>query len=499
MPAGNRKRARKHETCTVAGPFLRSRPGKRRVALLLVFALFAIAATALLNAGSLPLAVSHRFAGTAAARWIGTGVLALAISAMLAAYVLLFVPAMVRRPVRVVVVTMLLLLMTGISRWLLVSDQPRLLVCLPACFTAIVLAVAYKRRLALIFAAVQISLICLAAEEGSLLLAMTLAAGCAAAIFDLSDVRNRSKLIRAGVLSGGAFLVAAGAAGLVAGVDWVQTLRPMCWAGGSGVATGFLALGLLPFLERLFGVCTSVSLLELCDPNQPLLRRLALEAPGTYNHSLQIGTLSEAAAEAIGANGLLARVGSMFHDVGKLNKPHYFIENRSERESSHGQLSPAMSTLVIIAHAREGVEMAREYGLPTQLHEFIATHHGTTVVEYFYTEARREDPDISRDDFRYGGPKPKSKEAAVVMLADMVESAARTLSEPTPKRIGTLVAELVHKRREDGQLDECELTLAEVRQIESSLVKSLTGIYHGRIKYPSTRAEKDPNRSANAG
>jgi putative nucleotidyltransferase with HDIG domain len=360
-----------------------------------------------------------------------------------------------------------------------------------------VMAVAYQRRLALVITALAIVLICLAAG-GGIEMAIALTAGAAVAVYDLADVRNRSKLIRTGTLAGGTFLVSSMAAGLLAeNFSWMQMLVNGAWAGGSGLAAGFLTLGLLPFLERLFGVCTNVSLLELCDPNQPLLRRLALEAPGTYNHSLQIGAMAEAAAEAIGANGLLARVGSMFHDVGKINKPHYFIENKADRESRHGQLSPAMSTLVIIAHAREGLEMAREYGMPAQLHEFITSHHGTTVVEYFYTEAKRENPEVNRDEFRYHGPKPRSKEAAIVMISDMVESAARTLSDPTPKRIETLVAELVHKRLDDGQLDECELTLAEVRRIEISLVKSLTGIYHGRIKYP--KLERETGRPASAG
>ena len=495
MPAANRKRTRKPENGNHATPFFRAQPGKRHVPVLLVFALLAAASTVLVNLGDAP-AEGARFAG-GLGRWLGSGLLALAVSGMLAVYVLLFERQMARRPAHLVAAAALLGLMTGISRWLTVAGQQPMLVCLPAGFTAMVMAVAFQRRRALVFSGLQVALICLAAEA-SLPLALALAAGCVTAIFGLDDVRNRSKLIRTGVLAGGAFLMASAAAGMVEGQAWDRLVIQMCWAGGCGVATGFLTLGLLPFLERLFGFCTSVSLLELCDPNQPLLRRLALEAPGTYNHSLQIGALAEAAAEAIGANGLLARVGSMFHDIGKLNKPHYFIENRAENESRHGQLSPAMSTLVIIAHAREGVEMAREYGLPAQLHEFIESHHGTTVVWYFFKEAQRENPEVSRDDFRYNGPKPRSKEAAIVMLADMVESATRTLSEPTAKRIESQVAELVRSRLEDGQLDECELTLSEVRRIERSLAKTLTGIYHGRITYPPSE-QNDAGRAATAG
>jgi len=255
---------------------------------------------------------------------------------------------------------------------------------------------------------------------------------------------------------------------------------------------GFLMTGLLPFIERLFGVLTDLSLLEVGDVAHPLLQELVRRAPGTYNHSINVASIGEAAAEAIGARGLLVRVGAYFHDIGKMLKPAYFVENQGN-ENRHESLVPAMSTLIIIAHVKEGAELARQYKLPQPIVDLISEHHGTTLVEYFYrraTERRQADPDtgdVDEQTYRYPGPKPTSRESAVLMLSDAVESASRALTEPTPSRIASLVHELAMKRLLDGQFDECGLTLEELELIEQSLVKSLTAVYHGRVKYPDQR------------
>jgi putative nucleotidyltransferase with HDIG domain len=255
---------------------------------------------------------------------------------------------------------------------------------------------------------------------------------------------------------------------------------------------GFLMTGLLPFVERLFGVLTDLSLLEVGDVAHPLLQELVRRAPGTYNHSINVASIGEAAAEAIGARGLLVRVGAYFHDIGKMLKPAYFVENQGT-ENRHESLVPAMSTLIIIAHVKEGAELARQYKLPQPIVDLISEHHGTTLVEYFYrraTERQQADPDtgdVDEQTYRYPGPKPTSRESAVLMLSDAVESASRALTEPTPARIASLVHELAMKRLLDGQFDECGLTLEELELIEQSLVKSLTAVYHGRVKYPDQR------------
>jgi hypothetical protein len=256
------------------------------------------------------------------------------------------------------------------------------------------------------------------------------------------------------------------------------------------VIAGSLMTCLLPLVEKLFKVQTDLSLIELGDPAHPLLQELVRRAPGTYNHSITVASLAEAAAEAIGARALLVRVGAYFHDIGKMLKPGYFAENQGQGDNRHRSLVPAMSTLVIIAHVKDGADLARQSKVPEPIIDFIQQHHGTTLVEYFYrqaSESKKADPngsEVDESSFRYPGPKPQTKEAGILMLADAVESASRVLVEPTPARIGSLVEDISRKRLLDGQFDECGLTLEEVRQINDSLIKSLTAVYHGRVKYP---------------
>jgi putative nucleotidyltransferase with HDIG domain len=255
------------------------------------------------------------------------------------------------------------------------------------------------------------------------------------------------------------------------------------------VFAGVLMLGLLPFIESLFGVQTELSLLELGDVAHPLLQELVRRAPGTYNHSINVASIAEAAAESIGAKGLLVRVGAYFHDIGKMLKPGYFVENQGHDANRHESLVPAMSTLIIIAHIKDGADLARQHRLPKPIIDFIEQHHGTTLVEYFFRRAAEANggTEVDESNFRYPGPKPQTKEAAVLMLADAVEGACRTLVEPTPARIESLVHDIAMKRLLDGQFDACGLTLQELATIEDSLVKSLTAVYHGRVKYPDQR------------
>jgi putative nucleotidyltransferase with HDIG domain len=223
------------------------------------------------------------------------------------------------------------------------------------------------------------------------------------------------------------------------------------------------------------------------------LQELVRRAPGTYNHSINVASIAEAAAESIGAKGLLVRVGAYFHDIGKMLKPGYFVENQGNDANRHESLMPAMSTLIIIAHIKDGADLARQHHLPEPIIDFIEQHHGTTLVEYFYrranerSESNPDGAEVDESDFRYPGPKPQTKEAAVLMLADAVESASRALVEPSPARIEDLVQDIAMKRLLDGQFDDCGLTLKEVATINESLIKSVTAIYHGRIKYPEQR------------
>jgi hypothetical protein len=315
--------------------------------------------------------------------------------------------------------------------------------------------------------------------------------GVLAASFLLDDIRTRSKLIEVGGASALAMIFVTAAVGFVQ-MEPLRFIADNClYAGAAGLAAGFVVLGILPFIEKSFRITTSMTLLELADASQPLLRRLALEAPGTYNHSLQVATLAEAAAEAIKANSLLCRVGSYYHDVGKINKPDYFVENQLGGENRHLNLSPSLSLRIILAHVKDGVEMAREYNLPTSLLPIIQQHHGTTLVEYFYRQAVTQNdpesgPQLSDTEFRYPGPKPRSREAAIVMVCDAVESACRSMAEPTASRLEALVHKLCMDRLHDGQLDECDLSMRDLETIERTLSKTLLGIYHGRVAYPST-------------
>jgi hypothetical protein len=258
------------------------------------------------------------------------------------------------------------------------------------------------------------------------------------------------------------------------------------------LAAGFLVTGLLPMIENFFGVLTEISLLEWGDVSHPLLQELVRRAPGTYNHSINVASIAEAAAESLGACGLLVRVGAYFHDIGKMLKPDYFVENQVPGTNRHDALMPAMSTLIIIAHIKDGADLARQHDLPEPIIDFIEQHHGTTLVEYFYrraSEQRGADAsDIPESSYRYPGPKPQTIESAVLMLADASESASRSLVEPTPARLENLVEDIAMKKLLDGQFDECGLTLEQLRTIEDSLIKSLTAVFHGRIKYPNQRS-----------
>lgn len=265
----------------------------------------------------------------------------------------------------------------------------------------------------------------------------------------------------------------------------------------NGVASSIIVLGVLPIFEYLFKTITNISLLELADFNHPLLHRMMLEAPGTYHHSLIVGNLSEAASSATGAHALLARIGAYYHDIGKLEKPQYFSENQQMNENIHAVLSPAMSKLVIMNHVREGIELAKRYALNPALIDFIQQHHGSSLVYYFYHRALEnvEEEKVKEEGFRYPGPKPKSKETAIVLLADSAEAATRTLKNPSPAGIERLVHKIINNKFIDGQLDACDLTLKDLEKISAVFSRILSGIYHSRITYPDEKSKSNYKKS----
>ncbi len=386
---------------------------------------------------------------------------------------------------------------------------------IPLSMGAITATVVYGRELAmLLMAAISLSVTLFIGSDVAELVMM--AAACTTCILLVGRIRSRTHLLYVGV--GSAAITAATVVGvgivcgqlfatdetvsealpLIPSIDLSATFSVLlkeAWWSAFCVIVGSLAMtGLLPLVEKAFAVQTDLSLLELGDASHPLLRRLAQRAPGTYNHSINVASIAEAAADAIGANGLLVRVGAYFHDIGKMFKPEYFIENQGQGKNQHDSLQPAMSTLVIIAHVKDGADLARTNHLPKPIIDFILQHHGTTLVEYFYREAAKRSEnspnkeEVSDKDFRYPGPKPQTLEAAVLMLADAVESASRTLVDPTSGRIAGLVDMITEKKVADGQFDECGMTFKQLDKVKTSLVKTLTSIYHARVKYPGQQS-----------
>lgn len=393
-----------------------------------------------------------------------------------------------------------------------------------AILTSIILVIAYDQRFAIGMSALYCVLASLAVgpkpdqsfQLQGMRLFLTMLIGSAVCCFTLREIRTRMKLLEVSALT------AAMVFGTALSVPylnflgepprWLSVLQASGYYACAAFFAGLLMQSLLPLIERIFRIATSMTLLDYSDANQTLLKKLAMEAPGTFSHSLLIGSLAEAAAEAVGCNGLLCRVGAYYHDIGKINKPKYFTENEMGSANKHKELSPAMSQLIIVGHVKDGMEMAKEFGLPAVLHQFIESHHGTTLVEPFYHEARRKyeesgpggtsrkfiEAPPSESEFRYAGPRPRSRETAIVMLADAVEGATRSLSDVTLAKVEAVVHNIAMKRLEDGQFDECDLTLRELSQIEASMSKSLAAHYHGRIAYP-TAPDAPPSRTSKPG
>ena len=427
-------------------------------------------------------------------RWlrrVGLSMLVAALSIGLLMYVAAHRPRIFEVRTRTLAFTSVILATLVLSRFLVIHwpDAPELVLA-PSLFVAIVLAIAYPQRFAMGAMCITTLLVAVLIHA-DLVLLITLFTGVVVVVFQLDDIRTRTKLITSGSITALAIALTSTAGGL-----WEAHSAHYVWVHAGSAAScallaTFAASGLLPFVERLFRIATSLTLLEWRDPTKKLLQLLAREAPGTYNHSLVLGTLSEAACERIGANGLLAQVGALYHDIGKIPKADYFTENQVGSASRHDNLAPTMSLLIILGHVKDGAEMAKEYKLPRVLHQFIEEHHGTTVVRYFHHVASekkvaqgKHDREVSEAEFRYSGPKPRTKESAVLMLCDGVEGAVRSLHEPNVGRIEGVVHQIVMDRLNDGQLDACDITLREIHVVEESLVKSLCSLYHGRVAYP---------------
>lgn len=308
-----------------------------------------------------------------------------------------------------------------------------------------------------------------------------------AAIISIAHLRERRHFYTIFLYVSAAYVVGIAGFGITEGISLREFLSSSAFAVANALGCTLVVMFLLPIFESLFGVTTNFTLMELSDLNRPLLRRLVLEAPGTYHHSLMVGNLVEGVAAEVGANGLQARVGAYYHDIGKLAKPEYFFENKGDRDNKHEKLAPSMSALILGSHVKDGIELARREKLPAIVVDAIREHHGTTVMAFFYQKALEYDSrdSVNVDDFRYPGPRPRSKETALIMLADSAEAAVRSLKDPTPPRIRALVQRIFEARMNDGELDECRLTLRDIAVIRETFIQLLTGIFHARVPYPA--------------
>lgn len=324
------------------------------------------------------------------------------------------------------------------------------------------------------------------------------------AAYGVRSCRERGVFIKTGLVVGLIGMILAPAVKMVNGSIYsVESVVASASGFTGGLLCGVIVTGILPLIEMAFGFTTDIKLLELGNLDQPLLRELMVQAPGTYHHSVIISNMVEATAKAVHANPLLAKVSAYYHDIGKMKKPLYFIENQMGTENKHEKLAPSMSSLILISHVKDGVELAAKYKLGREISDIIQQHHGTSLISYFYQKAKDrmvskggKPVEINQEDFRYPGPKPQTKEAGLVMLADMVEAASRTLSDPTPARIQGLVQKIINKAFSDGQLDECELSLKDLHEIAKGFNKTLSGIFHHRIEYPEA-AQKTSKKAKN--
>jgi putative nucleotidyltransferase with HDIG domain len=415
----------------------------------------------------------------------------LAISTGLTIFTYRCQPRIVHKPLRALALAALLIGMLAVDRLVLggIGASPIWSVATTT-MTAAILTIAYAPAFAF-GATTCLALMTSLTLESPFGMLIVLLIVAAVVVQLLREIRTRLKMVEVGGISAMAAAIGAALVGLTRQLDLMSLAKESALAALAALAGISIVLVLLPVIERIFRITTNLTLLEWADTSQPLLRQLIEKAPGTWQHSHLLGSMAEAAAEEIDANGLLARVGAYYHDIGKTCKPNYFVENQPSKVSAHKGLAPTMSLLVILAHVKDGLALARENRLPPAIQRFISEHHGTTLVRYFHAMATQEakasgrrDRQISDTEFRYPGPKPKSRETAILMLCDGVEGTIRAIQEPTPGRIEGAVHDVLMDRLMDGQFDDCDITLKELARVEASLVKSLQAIHHGRISYP---------------
>ncbi|OIO32886.1 MAG: hypothetical protein AUJ70_04480 [Candidatus Omnitrophica bacterium CG1_02_40_15] len=407
---------------------------------------------------------------------------------LLVIYIEFYEPDLIVGNKELILLASICILMTIAAKFIVISPWPSSLI--PASAASMLIALLLNNRLAIIttcFLSIIIGMI----SGGRLDIAAASVVGGMVGIFAVRDARRRSQLITAGFVVGLANMAYFIGIGLINSLDFHTYIIEAFIGLANGVMSAIIVTGVLPIFEIASKTITNISLLEIADLNHPILKEMVIKAPGTYHHSLVVGNLAETACETIGANALLARVSAYFHDIGKIEKAEYFSENQTGG-SMHDKLSPTMSSLIITNHVKNGVELAERYGLNKKIVDIIRQHHGTGLVFYFFKRAleKTEDEEVFEEGFRYPGPRPQTKEAACVLLADSVEAASRALDDPTLSSIQGLVKKVINNKFIDAQLDECELTLKDLERIAEVFTHILTGTYHSRVEYPEDTGKK---------
>lgn len=389
---------------------------------------------------------------------------------------------------------MLLILIIIITTIILISEGTYNIspFIMPVSTAALLIAILIDIRLSLIVNMFIIFILGFMLKLDETIIAMYLVSGSIGA-YMVTKQQQRYNILINGLLIGISNVLTIVSFGLIKKLEGIDVIAKSGYGMLNGLFCAVLTIGTLPIWENIFKIVTPLKLLELSNPNQVLLKRLLLEAPGTYHHSIIVGNLSERAAEAIGADPLLARVGAYYHDIGKLKRPYFFKENQLGMDNPHDKLKPNMSTLIITNHTKDGIALAKEYNIPEEIIDIIAQHHGDTTVSYFYHKALKENEskEVNIEDFRYPGPKPKTREAAIVMLADSTEAAVRSLKEPTKKNIEEMIRNIIKGKLQDGQLEECNLTLKDLNTIANAFSTIMMGIFHERIEYPNLELAKE--------
>ncbi len=419
---------------------------------------------------------------------IGIAAVVLIVELLIIAYIAVFNRELLSEPKKLVMIYVIFistLIISGLVRGISIY-------LIPIATSSMLLSILLESRLALLINLCLTILISIITGNNVVFIAMALAGGTVGA-FSVVNTQQRSNIFVSGLVISVVNMITIVGIGFINSSEVMGTLMSGFYGLLNGLFCSVLTVGSLPAWESIFNIVTPLKLLELSNPNQPILKKLLIEAPGTYHHSIIVGNLSESAADALGANPLLARAGAFYHDIGKTKRPYYFKENQLTADNPHDKLNPRLSSVIIRDHVKDGLALAKKYKLPIEIRDFIEQHHGTTLVAYFYFKAKVEaDSDnISEKDYRYEGPKPQTKETAIVMLADSVEAAVRSLTLPTQEKIEELIEKIIQDKLEDGQLDECNITLKELSKIKESFLKVVLSIFHERIEYPDLDVQKE--------